>query len=82
MFTKSPVTSSKDEDLKRCFGVITSWILFGDNLCLLSWYALRVMEKTRSISLDPIGIDIIAFVKLASNRKSSLADLLSFSGSL
>jgi hypothetical protein len=34
-----------------------------------------MMEKTRSISVDPIGIDIISFVKLASNGNSSLADL-------
>jgi hypothetical protein len=75
MFPKSPVTSKNDEDLKKCFKVITSWILSGDNLCLLNWYMLRVMEKTRSISVDPIRIDIISFAKLASNGNSSLADL-------
>jgi hypothetical protein len=64
MFPKSLVTSSKDEDLKKRFGIISSWILSGDNLCLLSWDTLRVMEKTRSILVDPIGIDKISFAKL------------------
>jgi ABC-type uncharacterized transport system involved in gliding motility auxiliary subunit len=44
------------------------------------------MEKTRtrSISVDPIGIDIMTFAKLAkkNNGNSSVADLQNVSGSL
>jgi hypothetical protein len=40
------------------------------------------MERTGSISVDCIGIDIISLAKLASNGISSLADLQNVSGSL